>query len=388
MSMKALVVDAEWKPRRGYPLSDDEKRRRRSFVGSQVWRNPHFEIKEVPTPNIRDDEVLIRVKRCGVCGSDTHLFETDEDGYIIFSGLTKLPCILGHEFSGTVEKTGSRVPHLEVGDKVAVESIMWCGMCRSCRSGAPNQCMNIELMGLSFDGAFTEYVAVNARYVWKINDLAEVYPEETTYDLGALIEPVGCAYNGIFISGGGFRPGARVAVYGAGPIGLGAAALSRISGASLVIVFDVNGERVKIAREIGADYAFNIHDMNGVHPGDKVLELTRGEGVDIQVEAAGAAPQTVPEMEKCMSVNGKIIYLGRAATSTNMSLDILVSGAHKIIGARGHSGYGIFPYIIKLLASNNLKLMKMVTSRYPFSRIIDALEASTKRTDGKILIKM
>jgi threonine dehydrogenase-like Zn-dependent dehydrogenase len=386
--MKALVVDAEWKPRRGYPLSDDEKRKRRSFVGSQVWRNPHFEIKEIPTPNIRDDEVLIRVKRCGVCGSDTHLFETDEEGYIIFSGLTKLPCILGHEFSGIVEKTGSRVTNLEAGDKVAVESVMWCGICLPCRSGAPNQCKNIELMGLSSDGAFTEFVAVNARYVWKINDLSGVYHEETVYDLGALIEPVGCAYNGIFISGGGFKPGARVVVYGAGPIGLGAAALFKVAGASLIIVFDINNERVRIAREIGADHAFNIYDMNGVQPRDKVMELTRGEGADIQVEAAGAAPQTIPEMEKCMSVKGKIVYLGRAAASTDMSLDILVSGAHKIIGARGHSGYGIFPYIIRLLASDNLKLMKMVTARYPFHRVIDALEASTKRTEGKILIEM
>lgn len=386
--MKALVVDAEWKPRTNYILSTNEENKKRALVGSQVWRNPSFNIKEVPTPDIRDDEVLIRVKTCGICGSDTHLYETDDEGYIIFSGLTKLPCILGHEFSGIIEKVGSRVTTLRPGDKVAVESIMWCGSCETCRSGAPNQCRQVDLLGLSSDGAFAEFVAVNERYCWKINDLTEIYEDDSVFDLGALIEPVGCAYNGIFISGGGFKPGMVVAVYGAGPIGLGAIALAQVAGASLVIAFDVNNERVKIASEMGADYSFNVNKINGNSPGNKIMELTRGLGADIQVEAAGAAPQTIPEMEKSLSAHGKIIYLGRAATTTPMYLDVLVSGANKIIGARGHAGYGIFPYIIKLLSTKKLNISKMITAKYPFEKVIDALEASTKRTDGKILVSM
>ncbi|HDK16775.1 MAG TPA: alcohol dehydrogenase, partial [Nitrospirae bacterium] len=220
----------------------------------------------------------------------------------------------------------------------------------------------------------------------KINDLSKIYKDDTVFDLGSLIEPVGCAYNGMFISGGGFKPGSVVVVYGSGPIGLGAVALARAAGASLVIAFDVNDERVKIAGEMGADHAFNIHAMDGIEPSDKVMELTRGLGADIQVEAAGAAPKTIPHMEKSLVANGKIIYLGRAATSTPMNLDVLVSGANKVIGARGHAGYGIFPYIIKLLASKKLDISKMITARYPFEKVIDALEASTARTDGKILI--
>ena len=386
--MKALVVDAEWKPKKDYPLSKDEKTRGRALIGSQVWRNTRFEIKDLPTPNPHDDEVLIRVKSCGICGSDTHLYETDGEGYIIYSGLTKFPCIPGHEFSGIIEKIGSKVTTLQVGDKVALESIMWCGVCQPCRSGTPNQCRNVELMGLSTDGAFAEYVAVNERYCWKINDLTEVYPEEDVFDIGALIEPVGCAYNGIFIAGGGFNPGATVAVYGAGPIGLGAIALSRIAGASLIIAFDVIDERVMLSKDIGADYAFNINKMNGCSPRDKVMELTKGWGADIQIEAAGAAPLTIPEMEISMAVNSKIIYLGRAATTTPMYLDALVSGANKIIGSRGHAGYGIFPNIIKLLVSGRLNLKRMITARYPFEKVLDAIKVSTKRTDGKILVKI
>lgn len=386
--MKALVVDAEWKPRKSYPLSKDEEGGKRALIGSQVWCNPHFEIKDVPMPSINDDEILIRVIACGICGSDTHLYETDNKGFIIFSGLTRLPCILGHEFSGIVERVGSRVLNLKVGDKVVVESIIWCGICQPCRSGNPNQCRNIELLGLTKDGALTDYIAVNERYCWKINDLQDVYSEEKVFEIGALIEPVGCAYNGIFIAGGGFKPGATVVVYGAGPIGLGAIALARIAGASLIIAFDIIDERVKIAKDMGADYAFHINMMNDWNPSDKVLELTNGFGADIQIEAAGAAPKTIPEMERSLAANGKIIYLGRAATATPMYLDVLVSGANKIIGARGHSGYGIFPSIIRLIASDRLRLGRMITARYPFEKVLDAIKASTNRVDGKILLKM
>jgi len=387
--MRALVVNAEWKPRESYSITEEERSRRRAFTGSQVWRNSVFEIKDIPIPSLAEsDEVLIRVKRCGICGSDTHLYETDKEGYILFSGLTKLPCVIGHEFSGIVEETSANVKNLKRGDKVAVESVMWCGRCQSCRSGFPNQCSNVELMGLSANGAFAEYVAVSERYCWKINNLAGVYSEDEVFDIGSLIEPVGCAYNGIFVVGGGFNPGAVVVVYGVGSIGLGAIAIARIAGASQIIAFDVIDERLKIAKDLGADHAFHIGKLDGCRPRDKVMELTGGWGADIQVEAAGAAPRTIPEMERSMAVNGKIIYLGRSSLSVAVHLDIFVSGANKIIGARGHSGHTVFPSIVKLIASGKLKLEKMITARYPFERIMDAIQVSSSRKDGKILVKM
>ncbi|MCF6147050.1 MAG: alcohol dehydrogenase catalytic domain-containing protein [Candidatus Kuenenia sp.] len=386
--MKALVVDGEWNPRKNYPLSKEEQTKKRANVGSQVWKNTRFEIKDVSVPNLRDDEILVRIKSCGICGSDTHLYETDGDGYIIFSGITELPRIIGHELAGIVEQTGKNVRNVKTGDWIAAESIIWCGMCQACRSGSPNQCKSIKLMGLSADGAFAEYVAINERYCWKINDFREIYSEEEAFDIGALIEPVGCAYNGMFIVGGGFHPGAIVVVYGAGPIGLGAIAMAKIAGASQIIAFDIIDERADIALEMGADFAFNTKKMGDCPPGEKVMQLTKGWGADIQIEAAGAAPLTIPEMENSMAINGKIIYLGRAATTTSMHLDNLVSGANKIIGARGHSGYAIFPSIIKLISNGKLELKKMITAKYPFAKIMDAIRASSERTDGKILINI
>ena len=386
--MKALVADAEWKPKAGYCLSKSEEERKRAIIGSQVWCNPKFVIKRVPAPNIRHDEVLVRVMSCGICGSDTHVYETDEEGYIIFSGLTKFPCILGHEFSGIVEKVGSDVDTLSIGDRIAAESVIWCGTCQACRSGHPNQCRRLELMGLSVDGALAEFVAVRERCCWKINELTNRYSEQDVFDIGALIEPVGCAYNGLFIAGGGFRPGATVVTYGVGPIGLGAVALARVAGAGKIIAFDVIDERVETARRLGADYSFNINSLDGCSPAEKVMELTKGMGADVQVEAAGAAPKIIPEMERSMSAQGKIIYLGRAATSTPVDLDALVSGAGSIIGARGHSGYGIFPYIIELIASGKLHLEGMITARHSSDEALTALENSVDRRNGKILVRM
>lgn len=386
--MKALVADGVWAPRPGYTPGREEEERKRALVGSQVWRDTSFDIKEIPAPRPLEDEVLIRVKSCGVCGSDTHVYETDRDGYIIFSGLTKLPCVIGHEFSGIIEETGRLVRGLKKGDIVAVESVMWCGICTPCRSGHPNQCRNVELLGLSRDGALAEFVAVNERYCWKIDPLSGVYGGEDLFDTGALIEPVGCAYNGMFIVAGGFKPGSTVIVYGAGPIGLGAVALARAAGADMVIAFDVTGGRVRIAREMGADHAFNIRELGGRRPSDIVLELTKGAGAEVQVEAAGAAPVTVPEMERSLANLGRIVYLGRAATSTPMHMDSLVTGANSVVGARGHAGYGIFPNIIRLIAKRRIDISPMISKRFSFESVKEALAASADRENGKIMVRL
>ncbi len=383
-----MVADAQWAPQKDYKIASEEIRAKRAKTGSRVWRSPVFEIKDVPTPNLGSHDVLIRIKSCGICGSDTHLYETDEDKYIIYSGPVKLPCIIGHEYSGIVEKVGEGVANFKIGDKVAAESIIWCGACAPCRSGTFNQCEKVELAGITAPGGFAEFIVTNERQCWKINELAEIYDgQDSLFDTGALIEPVGCAYNGLFVSGGGFSPGAVVAVFGLGPIGLATIALSKIAGASEVLGFDRVDERLDLGREMGADFVYNVDETN-LFPSEKILEATDGRGADIQVEASGTANRTIPEMEKSLAVNGKIIYLGRAATSTSMYLDILVSGANQIIGSRGHSGHGIYGNIIKLIKSGRLDLQKMITSHFDFKDLPTALKQSSRRTDGKIMIKI
>lgn len=384
--MKGLVVNAEWAPRPGYRLTDREAREKRANVGSQVWRYPSFEFREMAVPGVGYDELLIRVKRCGICGSDTHLHETDSDGYILFSGPVKLPCIIGHEYSGIVEKVGNGVVNFKPGDRVAAESVLWCGVCSTCRSGAVNQCERVELAGITSPGAFAEFIVTKERHCWNINGLLDVYEEEKSFDVGALIEPAGCAYNGLFISGGGFMPGAVVTVFGTGPIGLAAVALAKIAGASQVIAFDPIDDRLELAKKMGADSVFNVSNPN-LNPGEKILEITHGRGADVQVEAAGGT-STIPEMEKSLAANGKIIYLGRAATNSSLNLNLFVSGANKVIGSRGHSGYGIYSNIIRLIESNRLNLDSMITSKFFLKEVLSALKKSSDRTDGKIVIEI
>lgn len=384
--MKGLVLSAKWEPRPDYEVSEFEKTTGKAITGSSVWRYPKLEVKEVEDPKPGPDDVLIRVKACGICGSDIHFYETDEDGYILYPGLTKFPTIIGHEFSGVVEEVGENVRDLKPGDMVTSEEMIWCGYCTPCRNGFPNHCVNLEEIGFTIPGAIAEYIVVGAKYCWKIDAIAErCGDEDKAFEAGALVEPTSVAYNGIFERGGGFRPGAYVVVYGTGPIGLAAIALSKAAGAAKVIAFEISQVRRKLAEKMGADYVFNPLEVT---PSEVVMELTGGEGADMHVEAAGAPHKTVPEMEKSLAINGKIVQIGRAAQRVPMYLEALQVRRSQVFGAQGHSGHAIFPSVIRLMASGLVDMTPIITSRFPLEKALDALEKATRREDGKIMIKM
>lgn len=254
--MQAILLEAEWAPRSGYPITALEEQSRKATMASQVWRNPRYTPSAAPDPTPGPREVIIQVRACGVCGSDTHCFETDDEGYIIFSGPVQLPVIPGHEYAGEVVAVGKEVRELRVGDLVAAEGMLYCGVCEACRTGHPNQCPHLDMVGFSSPGAYAEYIAADERFCWKLNGIAErLGDKQAALELGALVEPISCPYNGIFVAAGGMRPGDHVAVFGAGPIGLGAIALARAAGAATVIAFDVSEARNKLAVEMGADEA-------------------------------------------------------------------------------------------------------------------------------------
>ncbi len=337
-----------------------------------------------PTP--KPDEVLIKVKACGICGSDIHFYETDEDGYILYPGLTKFPTIIGHEFSGVVEEVGSEVTDLKPGDMVTSEEMIWCGHCTPCRNGFPNHCVNLEELGFTIPGAMAEYVAVGAKYCWKIDAIAEHYgDEEKAFEAGSLVEPTSVSYNALFERGGGFRPGAYVVIYGAGPIGLAAIALSKAAGASKVIAFELSEKRRELAKLVGADFIF---DPSEVTPSEVVMDLTHGDGADMQVEAAGAPTKTIPEMERSLAINGKIVQIGRAPQRVPMYLERFQVRRAQLFGSQGHSGHAIFPSVIRLMAAGLIDMTKIITARFDLDHAVEALERATKREDGKITIKL
>ncbi len=384
--MKGLVLSAKWDPRPDYKVSEWEKTTGKVITGSSVWRYPELKVKEVKDPKIGPDDVLLRVKACGVCGSDIHFYETDKDGYILYPGLTKFPVITGHEFSGQVVEVGKNVKDLKVGDMVTAEEMIWCGYCTPCRNGFPNQCLNLEEIGFTINGAFAEYITIGAKYCWKINAIAEkLGSEEKGYEAGATVEPTAVAYNGIIVRAGGFKLGGYAAVWGAGPIGLASIALCKAAGATKIFAFEVSPQRRELAKVMGADY---VYDPREVAPHQVIRDLTAGEGCDMLVEAAGAPPKTIPEMCKSMAFNAKIVMIGRAAEMVPMYLEYFQTGHSQVFGSQGHSGNACFPNVIRLMASGRIDNLKMITARFDLEGVVDAIKESGERKHGKIMVKI
>ena len=386
--MKALVLRGEWAPRRGYPVTEAEINSRKARVASQVWRHPTLALEQRADPSPAPDEVLIRVRACGVCGSDTHCIETDDEGYLLFSGPTRLPEVIGHEYAGEVVALGEAVTTLRVGEAVAAEGMLWCGLCPSCRSGHPNQCAQLEMVGFSAPGAYADLIATRERYCWSLEPLRDSMGEDELYELGGLLEPAGCSFNGLYVAAGGFLPGATCAIHGGGAIGLGAIPVAKAGGASRIWLFDPIPERVALALRMGADEAFCLADLEsaGTSVHEVILDRTGGAGADVHVEAAGAAQHTFPEIERCLAPTGKVVYLGRTGEHARLEADIFVTGANALIGSRGHAGGGVYPALIRLAAAGRLPLREMITARYPFAQVLDALERSKTREDGKIMV--
>jgi threonine dehydrogenase-like Zn-dependent dehydrogenase len=383
--MRGLVLEAKWDPRQDYALSDWEKETGKAITGNSVWRYPKLEVRDWPDPQPGPKEVVLKVQACGVCGSDMHFYETDEDDYILYPGLTKFPTILGHEFSGKVVEVGKEVELLKVGDMVTVEEMIWCGRCIPCRNGYPNHCTNLEEIGFTIPGAFANLIAVDEKFCWPIDAIAERFgDEEKAYEVGALTEPTTVAYNGMFERAGGFRPGHYVSVFGAGPIGLAAIGLARAAGAGIIAAFEISPRRLALAKQVGADYAY---DPNDVEPGQVLLELSKGQGFDFHVEAAGAPHLIIPEMEKALAINGKIVQIGRAAQRVPMYLEACQVRRAQVFGAQGHSGHETFPNVIRMVAAGRLDLSPIITARYGLKQTVDAIAKSTERSDGKILVK-
>ncbi len=383
--MKGLVLDAKWDPKPDYQVSEWEKKTGKAITGNSIWRYPKLEVREWPDPVLGPKDVLIEVQACGVCGSDMHFYETDEDGYILYPGLTKFPTILGHEFSGKVVEIGPEVTQLKVGDMVTAEEMIWCGRCIPCRNGYPNHCTNLEEIGFTIPGAFANYIAIDEKFCWKIDAIAERFgDEEKAYEVGALTEPTSVAYNAMFERAGGFRPGHYVSVFGAGPIGLAAIGLAKAAGAGIIAAFEISPRRKELAKIVGADY---VYDPREVTPSEVLLELSKGEGFNFHVEAAGAPQLTVPEMEKALAINGKIVQIGRAAQRVPMYLEAFQVRRSQVFGAQGHSGHETFPNVIRLVASGRLDLSPIITARYKLEEAVDAIARATERADGKIIVK-
>lgn len=356
--MKNVVLSAKWDPRRSFKLGPKDIEGKFTYLGSQVWRNPGLEIVEKDIPEISPTEVLIKVKACGICGSDVHMAQSDEKGYIWYPGLTAFPCTLGHEFSGIVAKAGKEAinkrsgKRYTEGEAVTAEEMLWCAACRPCADGYPNHCERLQELGFSCDGGFAEYVKVDARYIWSLEELRGSYKDEDIFLAGSLVEPTSVAYNAVIERGGGIRPGDNIVILGGGPIGLAAVAILKRAGAAKVILSEPSRERRERGKIMGADFVINPLEENFT---ERVLELTQDMGAKLYLEATGLPDKVFPDIEETIwrgkQIDSTVVIVARSAKKIPLTGEVFQVRRASLVGSQGHSGHGTFPRVISSMAA-------------------------------------
>ncbi len=389
--MKGVTLVADWDPKPEFELGPKDIEGRQTYLGSQVYRNPRIEIREYDIPTPGPEEVLLEVKACGICGSDVHMAQADDDGYIYYPGLTGFPCILGHELSGVVVEAGKKAFDKQTnkpfkgGERVTTEEMLWCASCKPCADGYPNHCERLDEIGFNIHGAFAKYMVLPARTLWSLEPLAESYNEDDIFLAGSLVEPTSVAYNAVIERGGGIRPGDRVVVLGGGPIGIAACAVLKRAGASMVIISEPQEERAKLALKLGADVAINPTEVDFA---DRVLELTKGMGADLFMEATGLPEIVYPGIEKVIwegkTLNSTVVVTARAEAKMPVTGEVLQVRRANIVGAQGHSGHGTFPRVISSMA-DGMDMTPMSTKKISLEEVPqNIIELQTNREECKI----
>ena len=389
--MKAVVLSARWDPKKDFRLGPKDVEGKLTYLGSQVWRNPTLKIEEKEIPEIGPTEVLIKVKACGICGSDVHMAQPDDEGYILYPGLTAFPCTLGHEFSGVVVKAGKEALNKRTGlrykegEAVTSEEMLWCGSCRPCADGYPNHCERLQELGFTCDGAFADYVKVDARYVWSLEELRGVYSDEEIFLAGSLVEPTSVAYNAVIERGGGIRPGDNVVILGGGPIGLAAVAILKRAGAAKVILSEPSEPRANMGKKMGADYTINPLKENFT---EKVLEITEGVGAKLYLEATGLPDKVFPDIEQTIwqgkQINSTVVIVARSAKKIPVTGEVFQVRRASIVGSQGHSGHGTFPRVISSMASG-MNMIPLITKKISLEEVPEnIIMLQTNRQECKI----
>lgn len=384
--MRSLEIDASWDPSAEYEPTEIETDSRKAMNASEVWRNPELKVTEKECPSPKNDEVLIRVRYAGICGSDVSMIETDEDGYVHYSAYLRLPNITGHEFSGEVVEAGEDARLFETGDLVTAEVTDYCGRCNMCRQGFQGHCENFEQVGFTTSGAFAKYVTVSEKLLWDVSSLRNAYgDDDEVLRAAATIEPTTISYYGLFKRAEGVVPGDYHVYHGAGPIGLTGMNVSRASGAGKVIAFEPSEERRAVARELGFEH---VYDPISRDPVETVDAVTNDEGADVHVETSGAVAQTYPVIEETLAEGANVVHISNAKTTHEITLRKYQGNSAQLYGSEGHTGNQVYPRVIRLMASGRLDNLPIVTSTFDISNADKALHRAAERVDGKVLIEI
>ncbi len=276
-----------------------------------VYEGPRtMNIREVPLPLLKPDEVLIRVKRAGICGSEL-------GGYLGHNSLRKPPLIMGHEFSGIIEQVGEHVGTFNIEERVTANPLITCGTCRYCRNGESQLCGARSLLGAHRPGAFAQFVAVPARNVYRLDDLV-------SFEEGALAEPFACAIHVCRLLQ--LTPTDRILIYGAGPIGLFALQAAKVYGVRDTVIVDLNEARLEIARELGGIAVSNSSE----------LPDGSGNGFDAVIDAVGAEV-TRQRSVAAARAGGKVVFTGLHEADSKLPINDMIRSEISAKGAFAYS---------------------------------------------------
>jgi threonine 3-dehydrogenase len=328
---------------------------------------PGIWMQDVPVPEIGPNDVLIKVRKASICGTDIHIWNWDA-----WSQKTiKVPMVIGHEFMGEIAKLGAEVTGFQVGDRVSGEGHITCGHCRNCRAGKRHLCRNTVGLGVNRQGCFAEYVSLPAFNVFRV-------PKEIPDEIASFFDPLG---NAVHTALAFDLVGEDVLITGAGPIGVMAAAISKHVGARHVVVTDVNPYRLELARKMGATRAVDVRSQT---LGDVMQSLGMTEGFDVGMEMSGNG-QAFRDLLSVMNNGGRVAILGIPPNEVSIDWNQVIFKGLVLKGVYGREMFETWYKMVAMLQSG-LDVAPVVTHRFPAARFAEAFEAMRSGQSGKVIL--
>ena len=324
-------------------------------------------LEDVPVPTIGINDVLIKVLRTGICGTDLHIYKWDAWA----RKTIPVPMVVGHEFVGEIVEVGSNVKDFHPGEIVSGEGHVVCGRCRNCLAGRRHLCKDTQGIGVNRPGAFAEYLALPMSNVW-------VHDRHISRDVAAIFDPLG---NAVHTALSFDVLGEDVLVTGAGPIGIMAAAVVRHAGARHVVVTDVNPYRLDLARRLGATLAIDVRSQT---VGDAQKQLGMREGFDVGLEMSGTAT-AFRDMLGNMAHGGKIAILGIPEKEIAIDWNVVIFNMLTIKGIYGREMYETW-YKMTVMLQSGLDVGPIVTHRFPYPEFQKGFDAMLAGECGKVVL--
>jgi threonine 3-dehydrogenase len=324
-------------------------------------------MEDIDKPEVGHNDVLIKVRRTAICGTDIHIFKWDDWA----RATIPVPMAVGHEFSGEIVDMGIEVRGFEIGDRVSAEGHITCGVCRNCRAGRRHLCMNTVGVGVNRPGAFAEFISVPAFNVFKL-------PDSISDDLASILDPLGNATHTALSFD---LVGEDVLITGAGPIGIMAVAIARYAGARHVVITDVNDYRLDLARKMGATRAINISSQS---IDDTMKELGMVEGFDVGMEMSGN-PQAFRDMLRTMHHGGKVAILGIPPADMAINWNEVIFKGLIMKGIYGREMFETW-YKMSSMLQSGLNMEPVITHHFDVEDFQPAFELMESGQSGKIIL--